>query len=563
MNFLACAFFFLLLLVLPANAQDVGIQFGKMKVGTTLVTQNLSGKKLVRSEKYLGRRGDFFVTEKSWVNADGTTKRIGNSFYDAKGRLIKTEHKTGQSTYTPFSCMFAVGACKHTHDYPNPFSKKTVKRTKSVSRYDNRLEGNTFIVTWKMADGSTAEVPFQLGPYNFRVSSKYKNALGQLRGHTLIKIIEPGASQSPLVAKQSKSAAAVSEPDDCKALYATLKAKAPGDVSICEAVVKAPKFRDCKAPEKHIARRPAAHVVVVLDASGSMAGKLGGKTKMALAKHETNRFLSALEKDVPVGLLVYGHKGNNQDSGKAESCAAIEWVQKVSPVRGRVKGKIKALKPKGWTPLAGSMDYLREELPKVRKRSKDEGSISVVYVISDGKETCGGDPVASAKALHDSGVRAVVNVIGFDVDDETRSQLEAISNAGGGKYFPAKDSAALRKQLDAARQTEASLLRYKYCANQNIGTAAMVYHNAKIETTSCYHRESKKKRWNLISQWIKEFDTDEEKACAAKVKSMAHQDYVEDGKWLVQASKRLQAAGEAAVNEARTRWNIEALEPAN
>jgi len=42
-------------------------------------------------------------------------------------------------------------------------------------------------------------------------------------------------------------------------------------------------------------------------------------------------------------------------------------------------------------------------------------------------------------------VRAVVNVIGFDVGKETRVQLEAISEAGGGKYFPAKDAKALRK----------------------------------------------------------------------------------------------------------------------
>ena len=180
-----------LLFAAPAYAKDAGIQFDKMKIGTTLITQSLSGKKRILSQKYVGKRGDFFVIEESWRIPNEATESLGNVFYDAKGREVRSERPRGEFIYTPFSCMQTVGECANIYDYPNLFTKKKNKRTKSRSRYINRIEGTSFYVTWKMADDSIAEVPFQLGPYNFRVSSEYKNVLGQVRGHKLIEIIEP------------------------------------------------------------------------------------------------------------------------------------------------------------------------------------------------------------------------------------------------------------------------------------------------------------------------------------------------------------------------------------
>ena len=546
-----------MIIVSPAIAQEVGIKFHEMKIGTTLVTESYGTNPIRLSEKYIGKSGDFYVTEITRGKRGETLKFSSTSFYDSRGRLIRRDRTKGFEEYTPFSCHYTLGNCKHGYQYPNPF--KDYKQTKNSSEYTNRLEGDQLIITWKMADDSIAEVPYKLGPYNLRVSSSYKNALGEQRGHKLIELIEPTNVSSTELA-QSDSVQEVEVVSDCKAIYETLKAKAPGDVSICEPVVKEPKFTECKAPTNLTSERPASHIVLVLDASGSMAGKVGNETKMAVAKREASRFLSEIEKDVPIGLVAYGHRGNNTDAGKTESCAAVEWIQKVSIIPGRVKKSIKQLKPTGWTPLSGSLDFLKEELPKLRKKRGDETSIPVVYVISDGKETCGGDPVASARALNMSGVKAAVNIIGFDVDETTRAELEAISKAGGGKYFPAKDSKALRKQLDAARENEASLARYNYCVNLNIGAAQVVYHNARIDTVGCYHTESKKKRRDLIYKWIKEFKTPEEKACAAKVKSMAYSDYVEDGRWLTKTYNKLQAASETAMEEAREKWQLKSAE---
>ena len=51
-------------------------------------------------------------------------------------------------------------------------------------------------------------------------------------------------------------------------------------------------------------------------------------------------------------------------------------------------------------------------------------------MISDGVETCDGDPVQAAKDLHNSNLNVTVNVIGFDVDQDGRKQLKETAQAG-------------------------------------------------------------------------------------------------------------------------------------
>ena len=89
---------------------------------------------------------------------------------------------------------------------------------------------------------------------------------------------------------------------ESQALYEKLDSETTGDISRCDIQIKQPNIKDCPLPKTFSGgERPASHVVLLIDASGSMAGKLGGKSKMSIAKRESLRFLGALQKDVPVG----------------------------------------------------------------------------------------------------------------------------------------------------------------------------------------------------------------------------------------------------------------------
>ncbi len=310
--------------------------------------------------------------------------------------------------------------------------------------------------------------------------------------------------------------------------------------------------------------RSASHVVLMLDASGSMAAKIKGGSKMKIAKREALRFLSAVQADVPVGLMVYGHGGNNTKSGKAESCRSFEWAHKVGSSRHSLAKGIKSIKATGYTPLAGALEYAQTELVKIRYKFKDKVSIPVLYLISDGKENCGGDPVAAAKALHESGIKAAINVIGFDVDDKTRAQLEAISEAGGGKYFPAEDSKALRKQLSAARESQSSLFKYNQCAMKNMAKVEFAHYHAGLDMGRCYALENKKKRLDVIFKNVKEFETEADKGCAKDVRQFARLDYIRKGQSkMVKRAKEINDSRAIAVKELRKQPIIKSTKSVN
>jgi len=71
-----------------------------------------------------------------------------------------------------------------------------------------------------------------------------------------------------------------------------------------------------------------------------------------------------------------------------------------------------------------------------------------VYVVTDGIETCGGDPVAAAEDLAGSGIQPIVNVIGFQAGDADQEALRAIAEAGGGDYTRADSQQDLEEYWD-------------------------------------------------------------------------------------------------------------------
>ena len=187
----------------------------------------------------------------------------------------------------------------------------------------------------------------------------------------------------------------------------------------------------------------SSSVLFIIDSSGSMSQKLGGETRLDAAKRVFSDLINGLPSEINVGLEVYGHRGE-------KDCSAIEVVQPVTRLdRDALKSKIASLKAeKGATPIADALITGAEVLKKVK------GSKSIV-LISDGKETCGGDPVATVKRLKKQGIDVKVHVVGFTVGTEERKQLEAIAGAGGGNYYQADNSNALAESLKKIKSTVA------------------------------------------------------------------------------------------------------------
>ncbi len=198
------------------------------------------------------------------------------------------------------------------------------------------------------------------------------------------------------------------------------------------------------------------NALLILDSSGSMAdddGSGAGRTKMEAAKDALLRYSGPSSVLFETGFAVFGHEGDTTRAGRADSCE--EAAELLLPV-GRVdpatfEETLSGFEPTGWTPIEGA---LREAEQAFAGKA---GQVNRVTLVSDGIETCGGDPVAAAEGLHRSGIGLQVDVVGFGVDDDEAGQLRDIAAAGGGEYFDAKTGADLdgyfREQSEALSQT--------------------------------------------------------------------------------------------------------------
>jgi hypothetical protein len=186
-----------------------------------------------------------------------------------------------------------------------------------------------------------------------------------------------------------------------------------------------------------------ANLALILDASGSMTDDLpgSGKTKLAVAKEVMAELIPQIPAEMHGTLWIYGHRYPAQP--KPESCKDIEQAFPLGPVDATAYvEKIRSANAIGWTPIADSIEQAARGLPA--------GDFNSVVLVSDGEETCGGDPCALAKALKASDVELTIHVVGYAVDKATQEQLQCIAQASGGSYHDAADAEGLLQALEEA-----------------------------------------------------------------------------------------------------------------
>lgn len=184
----------------------------------------------------------------------------------------------------------------------------------------------------------------------------------------------------------------------------------------------------------------AARVEIILDVSGSMRASLGAETKMAAARKAIRATLEGIQPGSILALRLYGHRVAQEN--KTESCRDSEMVVPFQAVdKAAFQAIVDGAQPRGQTPLTYSLEQAAHDFGPASDEQR------TIILVSDGEETCGGDPAAAARSLLAQGFKLKVHTIGFDVDAAARAQLEAISTATGGEYHDARNAAALSESL--------------------------------------------------------------------------------------------------------------------
>lgn len=178
--------------------------------------------------------------------------------------------------------------------------------------------------------------------------------------------------------------------------------------------------------------------MIVFDASGSM-----GTTDYALKVPRIARVKKSLAHVVPevapyrkLGLIVYGE-------GAYDDCSAIKLhMRPTADAADQLLSLVETVYPRGRTPLTESVRQAAEVLNYTEQQS-------VIVLVTDGEETCGGDPCALGRLLKKTGRDVTVHVIGYRESSEY-FKARCLADETGGKYY----SVATEDQLvEALRKT--------------------------------------------------------------------------------------------------------------
>ena len=216
-----------------------------------------------------------------------------------------------------------------------------------------------------------------------------------------------------------------------------------------------------RAPEQ------APDVAIVLDASGSMrlpasmaaAGiqdelrrlggivgvlgsivleQSGGPSRLDQAKTGVNSVVRSLPDDVDVGVTVL------QNCPRADNLGFFPANR-----RGELYGRVAQLQPMRGTPLAEGLEEAANMVDGV-------SAPAIIVVVSDGDDSCQGDPCATARALKARKPQLTINV----VDIIGNGAGSCMARATGGKMLTPHDGLAFEKSI---REAAEDALKPAYC----------------------------------------------------------------------------------------------------
>ena len=176
-------------------------------------------------------------------------------------------------------------------------------------------------------------------------------------------------------------------------------------------------------------------ILFLLDGSGSMLAPFEGATRIQAAKEVLSNLVDSLSlvENVELALRVYGH----QYPRSQQNCRDTRLEVSFSPDNHNlIKTRLDMIRPKGTTPLAFSLEQAAKDFPE----QKDVRN--VLIIITDGLESCDGDPCSISLEIQKKGVLLKPFVIGLGLDLEVKERFDCL-----GKYLVANRLSEFKQAL--------------------------------------------------------------------------------------------------------------------
>ena len=197
-------------------------------------------------------------------------------------------------------------------------------------------------------------------------------------------------------------------------------------------------------------QQQAPEMVVIMDASGSMAITMDA-TQDELISWNQGKYVENIEREprrislarnAAKGIIDSIPRDMNISLVAAENCRQVS----LSPSfpfaqRSALKKRIEGIQPVGKTPLAEALALAGKKVDGVNRDA-------IILLVSDGDETCGGDPCQVARELKKSKPRLQVNV----VDIMSTGAGNCIASSTGGKVFAVNNTREFKQIMKKAMQ---------------------------------------------------------------------------------------------------------------
>ncbi|MDQ3695761.1 MAG: VWA domain-containing protein [Chloroflexota bacterium] len=182
-------------------------------------------------------------------------------------------------------------------------------------------------------------------------------------------------------------------------------------------------------------------VELILDTSGSMLESLEGRRRIDIAKEVLGSLVAeTIPPGTPLALRVFGATPDSCETTLAAPLQPLDPAAMASLIAG-----VEAIDGVN-TPIGASLEQVASDL-------QGAAGTKIVVFVTDGEETCGGDPAAALRALANQGIDVRVNIVGFAVEDEAlKAQFREWTRLGNGQYFDAAGSTGLGQAVVAAVQ---------------------------------------------------------------------------------------------------------------
>lgn len=186
------------------------------------------------------------------------------------------------------------------------------------------------------------------------------------------------------------------------------------------------------------AAQPA--VEIVFDASGSMGRELpSGEQRITAAKRVLESLVGeVLPEGAPFALRAFGHV-------TPSSCETRLDVPLGPLDRAEALAAVRAIEPKllSQTPLADSLALVADDLAAA-------GGTRTVILITDGEESCGGDPAAAVRGLRDQGIDVDLAIVSLALEPDSQAVFEALAESVDASYVDVTSFEELQASVEEA-----------------------------------------------------------------------------------------------------------------